>query len=405
MDNKLLNSIYIGRDNFDTLQQYIDSDDFSGAGRVLYTYASEYYNNDPSAQHIDVEVILHKLKRNSIKNVQQYEDILYGFTHDISTINIQDEIVKFKLEQTSDLLVEQLVSEDPNKAEKVRELIELYDTYDSGSITATQAEVSKLFTNVDIADLLEPFSDANLIPIYPAGLNAKIGGGVTKQSHIVIFARPEIGKSLFAINMGSMMAIRGKRVTFVEMEDPTAATHLRFVSCLTGISRDELRGDPALLPKARKLLAARGYENITVCETANGTPRELERIIQETRPDILFVNQLRQLKFKGVDGEVALLARAGNTMRNLAKKYDIVTVSIHQAADEADGKLTLDLRDMYMSKTALQGDIDLALGIGANQEFYDNHRRMISVCKNKNGWHGKHPVLINEQLSRVRDIA
>jgi len=101
---------------------------------------------------------------------------------------------------------------------------------------------------------------------------------------------------------------------------------------------------------------------------------------------------------------VQKLAMAGNAMRRLAKKHNIVVVSIHQAADSADGKLSLALRDMYMSRTALQGDVDLAIGIGWNPTFPDN-RRMMSICKNKmNGWHGTKPIIIEPALTRVRSI-
>ena len=404
MEKSLLNAIYIDRANFDSLSAYVDPRDFNGVARVLYDYAVDYYQSDVDAKHIDTALILHKLKRNSVKNIQVYRDVLDGFVSDLSAINITNELIQYKREQVADALTAKLVSEEPNRLEDVRELIAQYQFYDEGNLEEAGSDIT-VYNNVDVADVLETFSEEKLIKLYPSSLNAKIGGGIIPQSHVIIFAAPEVGKSLFTINMAAMMAAMGKlKVLFVEMEDASDATLVRFINNITGISRDDMITNPALIPKARQLLDQRGYKNVTVAEVYNGSVASIEKLIVEHTPDVVFVNQLRQLVFKGVDGDVQKLAMAGNAMRRLAKKHNIAVVSIHQAADSADGTLALALRDMYMSRTALQGDVDLAIGIGWNATLPED-RRMISICKNKaNGWHGAFPVIVETQLTRVRSI-
>lgn len=402
MKEKLLNAIYNSREDFDTLQPYLDEADFEGISAILYKYAREYYERDVKATYVDEDVILSKLERNSVKNLQQYKEILYGFVDDLSTINLRDELIKLKREQVSDKLVEKLVSDDDAKSADVRSLIEQYQFYDAGELDDAETTEAKVYNSVDVADIIGSYSEDKLIKLYPPSLNNKVGG-ILPQSHVVVFARPEVGKSLFTINLAASMAARGKRVLFVEMEDPTDATVLRFISNMTGLAKDDLINNPDNIAKARKLLSQRGYDNVTVAEAANASVASIEKLIIEHKPQVVFVNQLRQLKFKNADGDVQKLAMAGASMRRLAKKHNIVVVSIHQAAETGDGKLTLDLRDMYMSKTALQGDVDLAIGVGINKSFPED-RRMISICKNKNGWHGCVPVRVEETLSRVRDV-
>jgi len=56
------------------------------------------------------------------------------------------------------------------------------------------------------------------------------------------------------------------------------------------------------------------------------------------------------------------------------------------------------------TKTALQGDVDLALGLGYRESTMPEDRRLLSVCKNKNGWHGTVPIVVIPHLSQVRDL-
>jgi len=91
MEKQLLNAIYVDRDNFDSLQSYLSSDDFHGVARVLYDYAVDYYQTDMKSTHIDSALILHKLQRNSVKNIQVYREVLDGFVSDVSAINIKNE--------------------------------------------------------------------------------------------------------------------------------------------------------------------------------------------------------------------------------------------------------------------------------------------------------------------------
>jgi hypothetical protein len=92
-------------------------------------------------------------------------------------------------------------------------------------------------------------------------------------------------------------------------------------------------------------------------------------------------------------------------MRKLIKKYDLVGVSVTQAADSATNKLVLERGDVYMSNTSLPGDADVLLGIGANDEYKGMSRRMMSLSKNKPGQcHPHFPVLVDEKLSKVISI-
>lgn len=404
MYKKLLNALYIARDNFDMLQKYIDKTDFEGAGRVLYDYAVAYYEKDPEASYVDIDIIINKLERNHTKNIKQYTEILHGFTDNISVVNIKNELIDFKKSQVEEKLIQRFITKDDTKRSDTRELMELYQFYDDGNIEEDESTETNVFNDVDVADVITKYSNENLIRLYPPSLNDAIGGGVIPQTHIIIFARPEIGKSLFTINMAAEMARDGQRVLFIEMEDPTDATLLRFISNLTGMTRTDLLENPARLNRARKLLERRGYKNVIVAECSNGTSLEVERLIKEHKPDVVFINQIRQLKFKNSDSEVQRLAMAGHAMRCMAKKYNIVVVSIHQAAGTADNKAHLELRDMYQTTTALQGDVDLAIGVGYRESHMPEDRRLLSVCKNKNGWHGTVPVVVIPTLSQVRDI-
>ena len=56
-----------------------------------------------------------------------------------------------------------------------------------------------------------------------------------------------------------------------------------------------------------------------------------------------------------------------------------------------------------MSKTAFPGDTDLMIGIGANEEYLNQGRRMLTLCRNKiNGNHAQIPITIIPELVKIQ---
>lgn len=92
-------------------------------------------------------------------------------------------------------------------------------------------------------------------------------------------------------------------------------------------------------------------------------------------------------------------------MRDFAREYDLLAVSVTQAADSARDKLILGMGDIDGSNIGIPGACDVMIMIGMDETYYGNNERMVTLAKNKlTGDHSHWPVRISKELSRVMDI-
>lgn len=396
MDNKILNLAFNSREAFTELDQYLQPEDFDGQGKVLYGVIKEYYEADANALGCDKEIILSRIERSHPKHIDMFKMVVDNFK-DISVPNFLNEVLAVKKQKIAQDLAGALLA---SREADVQELMQQYTSISDGIVQDKQE--SEIYQGEAVSSIVQAFSSDNLIKVYPNSLNDILQGGVPQQTHIVIYAEPELGKSLVAINMAAGFCRDGLRTLFVENEDSSKATLLRFINRMSGMTKMEVLQD---YQTAEQLALDKGYNNLVLASMSPGTISEIEGLIRQYDIQCLVVNQIRHLRFKGVDGDVQQLTAAGRGMRTLIKKYNLVGVSITQAADSATNKLVLERGDVYMSNTSLPGDADILLGVGANDEFKNQSKRMFSLAKNKvSADHQYFPVLVNEQLSKVISI-
>jgi len=96
------------------------------------------------------------------------------------------------------------------------------------------------------------------------------------------------------------------------------------------------------------------------------------------------------------------LEQAAKEARGLAKRNNTLVVSVTQAADSATGRIVLGRGDVHNSNIGIPGQVDLMLGIGADESMEQRGLREISLVKNKiSGNHDHFTVRFNPVLSRV----
>ena len=95
------------------------------------------------------------------------------------------------------------------------------------------------------------------------------------------------------------------------------------------------------------------------------------------------------------------LEEAANAMRNIAKRYDAIAITVTQAGDSAQGKAVLDMGDVDSSNTGIPGACDVLLGIGGTEQQIAQGIRTLSLSKNKiGGVHDSFPVRFNPRISK-----
>ena len=80
----------------------------------------------------------------------------------------------------------------------------------------------------------------------------------------------------------------------------------------------------------------RGLANFTFISLSPGTMAEIEEHVKELKPDVIVVDQLRNMrvgsKDTGLTEALNTLAKEGRT---LAKKYNLVSIVVTQAGDSS----------------------------------------------------------------------
>jgi len=396
MESKILNAAFVDREAYEEINKYI-KEDFLGPAEILFKYIGEYYEGDKEATGVDGEILIKRIGRKYPKLVDNLTTVIKGF-REVSVPNVLKEVLDFKRQTTGLKLSTALISDDK---QQVRTLMEEYRDLSAGNMEEDekQEEPCKIYHNTSLEDLAEANSKENLFKVYPKSLNDKLGGGVVRGTAIGIFARPEVGKSLFAVNMAAGFLSGGKKVMYVGNEDSDTAMRLRIVGRITSLHKfDILRDVNGALATARE----RGYENLIYVDAHPGTLSILDGLIAKYSPDALIIDQSRNIMIPGETGLVQVLEKVGAGIRSLGKKYNMVTVQVTQAGDSASGRQVLTMSDIDNSKTGFPAALDVMVGIGMNDDDEKRNRRMLTLCKNKvSAVHDSWSVTIDPTLSKV----
>lgn len=395
MERQILSALVHDRGAYEKLGRVLSKQDIlSDQGKIIFEHIDHYYDKDGSAGFVDKEWLSQRVARKHERHAEMFEGLVAQL-EPVSVENIVEEFVEFRKQRIGEQLAGVLLANDPKK---INELLDQYQQLDE---CEDIDEDSAVYEGMGAGALLEVFSPENVIPIYPAALNEKIGGGLPRGAHLFVFARPEAGKTLTAVNMAAGMCNAGRRVLYIGNEDPAKLILLRIMSRLTQMPRAEIIANPE---RANEIAFQRGYQNLRLVSLAPGTIADVRKHILEYKPDVCILDQLTNLNHKNLS-KTEKFEEVAYRFRMLVKEMDIAGVSFGQAGESAENKLMLDMDDVYFSNTGIAAQCDVMVGIGFNNEYASQSRRFLSLPKNKiGGDHEGVPVTIEPSISRMVGI-
>jgi archaellum biogenesis ATPase FlaH len=398
-ERNLLASCIASREAFDSVSDLLNEGDVSEQGNIILSHVREYYDRDPEAAGVDAELLSGSVRRSlsNPKHRETFETLIRSLTAaDVSPKNVLHDFKEVRREAAGDRLASALAARAD--VAKVSELVEEYQKWDQFDVEDVRDTPSK---GRSITDLVVQQQEKGLIEIWPQSLNNRLDGGLLPGHHMLIFARPEMGKTMMLVNMMAGFLAQNLTVLYCGNEDPQDEIILRLVSRLTGMTRYEIFDDPDL---ADQLARESGYDNIVFADMAPGTPREIQRLVDEYDADVVLIDQLRNINVRE-DQFVQKLEKAATAARLIAKANNVLVVSVTQAGDSATGKGPLDMGDVDSSNTGIPAQVDVMVGIGATAEDESTNRRILSLPKNKrSGRHEFWPVGVEPQLSKMRSL-
>jgi replicative DNA helicase len=257
------------------------------------------------------------------------------------------------------------------------------------------------FVTSDIHELLECLKDRSKYKFNLESLAEHVGG-VGPGNLVVVFARPESGKTAFWVSLVANengFAHQGAKVVALVNEESGYRTKMRIINAFTGMTLHDIEKEPEIAAKKWSEIK----DNIHIADTVDWNLDKVDSLAAETKPDILVIDQLDKVHVSGNFARTDEKLRAIYTgAREIAKRRDCCILAISQASAEASGKLDISFDMMENSKTGKAAEADLILGIGyRNLLDTDENLRSIAVSKNKmSGWHGVIPCTIIPELSR-----
>jgi archaellum biogenesis ATPase FlaH len=393
VEKHLIAAAVQSRSSYETLAARRYEDDLSPSGQILFEVIGKYYATDTSAQEADIVLLSEALKQSYPKHAGQLSSVLSDLP-DSSNANAVSLWLASKRQLVGSKLATAL--SDNRDDESIKSLMEEYEFYK----TYSENEVQRTFQGHSADELLAQERSEGLIPFYPRIINDAIGGGADRGSHIVVFGRPNYGKTQLLINAVAVMLHKGFRVLYCCNEEPPKKLLLRMISRLCDMDIEQVRADSV---RCFNLAVERGYNNLIVHQMIPGTIYEVDAETNKIRPDVVIVDQLRNLQMKGCEGLTQVLEKGGQHMRNIASKYNVLAVSVTQAGESAHNKISLDYNDIEYSNTGLAATADLMIGVGRDERLYQESKLVLSICKNKmTDVHGQFPVRVNRQRSKIR---
>ena len=399
-EKHVLSSAMQDREAFDRIADHVSREDFTEQGYVIWCAIDEYYDKDGAAKCTDAGILGENIARviPAEKHKDMFKNMVEGLSEmDVSAPNVVSDLIATRRDRVGRQLAAALL--EGNAAG------ELHDQYGSLLLAEDlgEEEQSDERVGLSVSELVaDRFDPANLIKIMPESLNKRLGGGVKPGHHLILFARPEMGKTMMTIEMMAGFARQGLKCLYIGNEDPIDDINMRLVNRMSGLTKEQVMKDPE---GADTLAREGGYENVILAPLAPGTPREITKMIEKHQPSVLVLDQLRNLNMSQ-DNYVLALENAAKQARQWAKRYSCVVVSVTQAGDSAAGKAVLDMGDVDYSNTGIPAQADVMVGIGANKTHADNGEIVISLPKNKvSGVHEYFACGIQPHLSKIVSIA
>ena len=268
------------------------------------------------------------------------------------------------------------------------------------SFDDTDKDVYEYITS-DVDSLIEKLKDNTKWKFNLGGLKENVNG-VGEGNLVIIFARPESGKTAFWINLVAGIdgfASQGAKVCALINEEPAIRTQMRLINAHAGMTFDEIRAD--MTTAKEKWTEVK--HNINILDTVDWSLDEVDEFVQKEKPDILIIDQLDKVNVKGNFARTDEKLRAVYTgAREIAKRNNCCVVAISQASADGHGKFELSFDMMEGSKTGKAAEADVIIGVGFRDKVdTDQNVRGLYISKNKiTGWHGQIVCTIIPELSR-----
>lgn len=325
-----------------------------------------FYFQYPALPDVDIyKILFEKIKKIPSDNEGLITDVLHQFLE----IHYMT-----KIAQEANAVVQE------SKSTAVESVQKILDDYKDlvGNLSDIQNDVCKL----SIAEIYGAKATEGLNWRLPFLNN--ILGPLKSQTLGHIFARPDVGKTSFAISEGTFFAqqvhLIDRPILYCTNEEAVGRVLGRAHCAFFNVTEEWLIEHPTKADALWKEHAERYVKFVPKVQWLH----DVEKYLKAFNPRVCFIDQGPKLQchIKG-DNDVARLQKIYNTLRGWGEDYDCSIITLGQADSASEGRRILGLHNLDRSKVAVPGELDWCVGIGFTNETGQEEVRHINVCKNK----------------------
>ncbi len=243
--------------------------------------------------------------------------------------------------------------------------------------------------------------------------------GLQKGALTLIAARPSMGKSAFALNIATNIALlRHSVIAIFTLEMSTSEMSMRIMSALSGVPAERLkRGDvlgsewSLMIEAIQRLTPAHIYIDETASPNITEVRAKCHRLKSERGLDVVIIDHILLMgSVRHTDNRQQEIAEISRSLKILAKDLDVCVVAVSQLNRAADARhdkrpMLSDLRE----SGAIEQDADVVMLL-YRDEYYnpDTEEPGVAECiiaKNRNGETGTVKLIWEKETTRFIGMA
>lgn len=248
-------------------------------------------------------------------------------------------------------------------------------------------------------------------------------GGLNKSDLILVAGRPGMGKSSFAVNIATNVALKTKKdVVIFNLEMSVEQITARILSSLSGIRNDKFRSGDLSPQEWVTLCEAADHlsqQTLYLDDTADITAQQMKAKLRRVPNLGLVVIDYLQLMSTGsrsTDNRVQEVSQITRSLKIMAKELDVPIILLSQLSRATEGRqghrpMLSDLRE----SGSIEQDADIVMLL-YREGYYDKECKMPNlaqciVAKNRHGatadadlmWCGERTSFADSELERNED--
>jgi len=252
-----------------------------------------------------------------------------------------------------------------------------------------------------LKEITKRYKDGGLMPGIKTYFNDldKMTGGLSDSDLILIAARPAMGKSALAVNIGQNVALKeGKHVAIFSLEMSKDQLVNRILSSEASIANDKLRKGDINSSDIQKLAMLSGEiskSNMYIDDTAGITTAEIRakcrRLKMQDKLDLVIIDYLQLIQGSGrKDGRTQEVSEISRNLKIMAKDLKIPVIALSQLSRGPESRsnrrpMLSDLRE----SGAIEQDADIVMFIYRDDYYNENsedpNTAELIIAKNRNG--------------------